>query len=139
MSIEPGNWVRSDFEVEAIFVTAENIEEVTVWCNGVIESDGAGKKRIKVKVVQPTPTAYSRLRPSKARIGDWVVKDISGWKVYRDPAFMKIFTPKTNPKREVVESLIEECLLSMDGIFYMNDSERQLAWRDTIDKIMEIL
>ena len=78
-------YFRKAFSVEAVQVTAENLDEVTRWCSGGL-SGGKDDRYIKVKVLKPTT-----IRQTKAYIGDWLLKSNRGFKVYTDKAFNNNF------------------------------------------------
>jgi hypothetical protein len=90
MTIEIGNYIRKPFEVEAIQVTDENIEEVAKWCKGKLKENEAGKKYILVKVHNAATD-----RHKQAFATDWVFYSRStGYKVYSDRAFNGSFDQK---------------------------------------------
>lgn len=83
---------RKSFSVDAVRVTAANIEEVARWCGGDVRSVDAGegkppKRYIKVRVLRPLDD-----RQTMAFVGDWVLHAGTGYKVYSDGAFHKTFT-----------------------------------------------
>lgn len=83
--METQKFIRKPFEIEAVQVTAENMEEVAAWCTGLIQNEPKGHY-IKVQVHYPlTP------RQTKAFVGDWVLKSKKGYKVYTDSAFQTSF------------------------------------------------
>jgi hypothetical protein len=83
--METIKYVRKPFEVEAVQVSAENIEEVAEWCAGSMETEG-DDKYIKVRVARVLND-----RQTKAFIGDWVLYAGTGYKVYTAKAFAKTF------------------------------------------------
>ena len=104
--IETTTYVRKPFEVEAVEVTEENIEEVKDWCQGYLDTD----KRlfIKVKVARALNE-----RQTKAYSGDWVLYAGTGFKVYTAKAFHRTFErphnvnatpeePDRNPPEELL-------------------------------------
>lgn len=87
--VKTAKFVRKPFEVEAIQVTAENIEEVAVWCNGSVErlgEEGKDDRYIHVRVHYPISP-----RQTKAFIGDWVLYSKNGFKCYNPKAFSNNF------------------------------------------------
>lgn len=87
--VKTAKFVRVPFEVEAVQVTAENIEEVAAWCNGTVErlgEDGKDDRYIHVRVHYPISP-----RQTKAFIGDWVLYSKNGFKCYNPVAFKKNF------------------------------------------------
>lgn len=91
--MQSAKFTRKPFEVDAVQVTAENIDEVAKWCQGeVITEDG--QPCIKVRVLRALNE-----RQTKAFIGDWVLYAGTGYKVYVDKAFKKSFVEKTEELR----------------------------------------
>jgi len=112
MAIQPQKYVRKPFEVQAVEVTAENIQEVADWCGGVIETDTEGPRSgeqeyIKVNVKKPLST-----RQTHAYYGDWVllatrgdVNTPAGFKVYTPKAFVASFQLQVDNMLDVVERM----------------------------------
>lgn len=92
MSIETSKFARKPFYVDAVQVTAENIEDVAKWCMGEVRSstekpEGVTEDQyVKVRVHRPLTE-----RQTKAFIGDWVLYAGTGFKVYTPKAFEKSF------------------------------------------------
>lgn len=104
MIITPKKFLRKPFEVEAVEVTADNIEDVATWCRGQLrKSAGPGgrntQRYIKVNVKRPLNE-----RQTMAYVGDWVVlatdQNVKGFKVYTPKAFSQSFD-------ETVEHMFE--------------------------------
>lgn len=86
-------YVSVPLEVEAVEVTAENLEDVAVWCKGELRSAAVDENEnpviyIKVPVKKPRTE-----RQTKAFVGDWILKTPIAIKVYNPIAFKKNFTP----------------------------------------------
>lgn len=86
MTVETTKYVRKPFEVEAVQVTEENIEEVKDWCQGTLLVEDNNRKFIKVRVARALNE-----RQTKAYPGDWVLYAGTGFKVYTTKAFQKTF------------------------------------------------
>lgn len=90
MSIETEKYARTTFYVDAVQVTAENMEDVAKWCGGELATETRQGRRlvryIKVDVNNPMSE-----RQTKAFIGNWVLKGGTGFKVYTDKAFQGCF------------------------------------------------
>lgn len=86
MTVDPKKYVRKPFYVEAVQVTAENMEDVAKWCSGELRKQGEDESYIKVWVQRPLDE-----RQTKAFIGDWVLYAGTGFKVYMTKAFEKSF------------------------------------------------
>lgn len=80
-------FVRRSFDVRAVQVTEDNLEEVTAWAHGDLQGDG-DRIYISVKVKHPL-----NKRQTQAFVGDWVLKTQKGFKVYQDEAFKRNFQP----------------------------------------------
>jgi hypothetical protein len=95
--METTKFVRKPFEVEAVKVTESNLEEVSSWCQGEVQTDGV-RSFIKVRVARALND-----RQTKAYPGDWVLYAGTGFKVYTEKAFRKTFEEGT--VQETVELL----------------------------------
>lgn len=95
--IETTKFARKPFFVDAVQVTAENMEQVAQWCKGDVRTEGSGEevKYVKVRVNRPLTD-----RQTKAYVGDWVLSAGSGYKVYTDKAFAKSFESVFFPQPE---------------------------------------
>jgi hypothetical protein len=93
MSVESTTYVRKPFEVEAVEVTTDNVEEVAKWCDGKVLAEGDDenpKQFVKVRVARALNE-----RQTKAYPGDWVLYAGTGYKVYTPKAFAKTFELKS--------------------------------------------
>lgn len=92
-------FARKPFYVDAVRVSEANIEEVSKWCGGEIQTDDEGTY-IKVRVHRPLTD-----RQTKAYVGDWVLYAGTGFKVYTPKAFDKSFEKvKTLTKAQADEA-----------------------------------
>lgn len=78
-------YIRKPMYVEAVQVTAENLLQVMKWCGGTAFDQFEGPAFIKVLGYR------SKLLPTKAFVGDWVLSGPHGFRVYSDTAFKKTF------------------------------------------------
>lgn len=95
--METVKYARKSFEVDAVRVTADNIEEVAAWCKGtvIVETDEQNKLQQYIKVdVQNVLND----RQTQAFVGDWVLYASNGFKVYTSKAFNKTFLKVTPPE-----------------------------------------
>lgn len=103
MGIKTQKFVRKPLFVDAVRVTANNMDEVAAWCEGEVlwEEDGrgAGKKYVKVRVHQPMNT-----RQSKAFVGDWILYTDKGYKIYINRAFRSSFDESKEATKEELEA-----------------------------------
>lgn len=89
---------RRIFEIDAVQVTPENMEEVATWCEGAVRHNVAGDAYVKVKVHRPMNEKHTRAYP-----GDWVSLSKSGYKVYTDRAFQNSFVQMSGTSHNVFE------------------------------------
>jgi hypothetical protein len=118
MSIQTIRFRRRTFYVEAVQVTAENMEEVAAWCNGKILSTFVKSRKesvsyIKVHVMNPTSD-----RQTKAFVGDWVLPYGQTFKIYTERSMDQTF------EKAEVDILKEEMSSVMNSILD-GDSKRQ--------------
>ena len=95
MSIDIVQIRRKTFEAEASQVTTLNINDVARWCDGLVHDDGEkegnfSRQYIKVPVIKP-----QNLSQTEAHIGDWVVRQGRGFKVYKDGPLKGMFELRT--------------------------------------------
>ena len=91
MTVQTTTYQKNPFRVEAVQVTAENMEAVAAWCGGQINTifdraKNTQKFYIQVDVVRP----WSK-RQTRGYVGDWILQAGSGFKVYQDAGFRKSF------------------------------------------------
>lgn len=103
MSITTEKYARTTFYVEAVQVTAENIEDVAKWCGGELKHETRQGRRlvqyIEVEVNNPMSEKQKR-----AFVGNWVLKAGTGFKVYTEKAFRSCFY-KVIPATETADEL----------------------------------
>lgn len=97
MTTHVRKFMRKPFYIDAIQVTASNLDQVTRWCKGQLYENADGTYYIKVRVYKPLNE-----RQTKAYIGDWVLKAGKGFKVYSDRAFNNTFTEVETSPIEIV-------------------------------------
>ncbi len=97
MSLLPTRYQRKPFYVQAVQVTADNLEEVAEWCAGQIRHTKPNPAEnvpsapyVKVCVLNPRSERLTR-----AYVGDWVVRAGSGFKIYPDKSFNESFIRAT--------------------------------------------
>jgi len=86
MTLEVQRYTHVPLYVQAVPVTAENIEEVATWCGGTLQTDDEMKLYIKVATIRPL-----RDRQTMAYVGDYVLKTDVGHKIYTKKAFVRGF------------------------------------------------
>ena len=108
--INPIKYKRKTFEVEAVQVTAQNLQEAAKWCGGDVRFENNNldidSAYIKVKVRRPLSEKQTR-----AAVGDWILLSESGYKVYTSRAFESSFVEATDveqPAGNVFENQPED-------------------------------
>ena len=89
MELTPVRLARRVFYVDAIQVTDQNMDTVAGWCGGkigTITTKDSSTRCIKVDV----PRAQND-RQRMAFIGDWILSNGAGFKVYQNRALFKDF------------------------------------------------
>lgn len=84
--LETVKYVRKPFHIDAVRVTAKNIDQVAQWCNGDVRTSEENKRYIKVRVHRPAND-----RQTMGFVGDWVLYAGTGFKVYTHKAFLSSF------------------------------------------------
>lgn len=83
-------YVRKPFEVEAVRVNRDNIDEVMLWCGATL-MDGHDLTNMYLSVPVKRPLTE---RQTQARLGDWILKTGDSYKIYTDRAFRDSFVAK---------------------------------------------
>lgn len=83
--LETFKYVRKPFDIDAVQVTTDNIQEVATWVDGEVRTDNLGQY-VKVRVHRPLND-----RQTKAYVGDWVLYAGTGYKCYTPKAFASSF------------------------------------------------
>lgn len=92
MTIITKQYSKKPLFVEAVRVTRRNFADLTKWCEGNVETEGAdhhkhpGAKYIKIDAHNPL-----NARQTKAFVGDWILKSERGFKVYTHQSFCESF------------------------------------------------
>jgi hypothetical protein len=98
-NVEYGLYVRKPFEVKAVRVTEENMDDVADWCSGKLRTNSYNVPYIHVDV-----RPFVNARQTKAFVGDWILFAARGFKVYTDKAFRASFVPVEEEKVEPAPS-----------------------------------
>jgi hypothetical protein len=84
-------YIRRNYGCEAILVTRGNMGAVAHWCGGTVE---VTKDRGVTELYIAVPICNkSKGRPKRAYLGQWVIYDADGFKVYEDQNFHQLFIP----------------------------------------------
>ena len=84
-------YVRKPIYTDAVEVTPENIELVALWIDGKVMSSEGEKVTTWIEVPVRNPL---NPRQTKAYVGDFVLKNKSGAKVYTPKAFLSSWVLK---------------------------------------------
>lgn len=94
-------WIRKNSVVEAVRVNRAEVHKIAYWCGGsILATDTGDRKREgigSIYILLPFKSNYNK--PNRAFMGDWIVKDDEGFKVYSHDAFSAVF-PKKAEKDE---------------------------------------
>lgn len=96
-------YVRKPFDVDAVQVTAENMEEVAKWCKGKIETT----EDTKLPFIRVDVPRVLTEKQTKAFVGDWVLYAGSGFKIYTNRAFKGVFVPAEKDKPQELRTVNE--------------------------------
>jgi hypothetical protein len=99
---------RKPFDVVAVELSQENIEEVAQWCGGEVRTSDLSKsgglegyqQYIKVPVKRPLND-----RQTRAYYGDWVVEANDSFKVYTPKAFVSSFEKQGEHMLETIDRM----------------------------------
>ena len=108
--LTPVKYSRKPFDVEAVELTPENIEEVALWCGGEVRTSDLSKsggqegfqQYIKVPVKRPLND-----RQTRAYYSDWVVAAGGSFKVYTPKAFVSSFQRQSELMLETIDRMDE--------------------------------
>jgi hypothetical protein len=116
MNVASG-YIRKNHEVEAVQVTYEWFKEIAEWCGGFIRTStnvDRGELYIRVPIVR---RSQERGRPNRAYVGDWILKDGDGFKIYSNEAFTNVYSPVTpDPKKyQAILRLVRFAMTQQDA------------------------
>ena len=100
--LETIRYAKKPFYVNAVQVTEQNIEAVSVWCGGeILTLEGPGDVvYIKVPVENPLNE-----KQTHALVGSWILEATTGFKMYGNKAFLKNFEPTGDPNTLILGEL----------------------------------
>lgn len=115
--LDTTKYVRKPFYIDAVQVTADNIEEVAKWAAGEVRTDNnsTNKKYIKVRVHRALND-----RQTKAYVGDWVLYAGTGFKVYTSKAFAAHFE-KDSVGATMIETPTDTPASGVDEVVVVTD------------------
>lgn len=84
-------YIRRNYGCQAVQVTEKNLYKVAGWCGGQVK-----RARINDRLVLfiELPVTFRKgVTPKRAHVGEWVILDTNGFKVYDNKEFNVIFKP----------------------------------------------
>lgn len=102
MSIDIKKAVRKPFEAEAVQVTAENMEQVALWCHGEIIVENADNQSLRQYIKVETRNPMNE-KQTQAHVSNWVLFANGSFMIYTNKAFRKGFEVK-EPKATIKET-----------------------------------
>jgi hypothetical protein len=96
MSLNIQKYQRKAFEIDAVQVTLDNMQEVAEWCGGEIVIEKLGGRLIQYIKVEVLHAINERQK--KAFVEDWVLKTDRGVKTYSKRAFPNNFEKTQHQK-----------------------------------------
>ena len=117
--MEPRNYVRKPFVVEAVQVTEENLQQVEQWCDGSTQTEPRGDEGRSVTWINVDVRNPLTKRQTQAFVGDWVLKGKRGFKVYTDKAFGENFNPELSAADYSAQAVLaDKIVTSLQGSKY---------------------
>jgi hypothetical protein len=94
--VESVQYVRKPLFVQAVQVTTENFEDAAKWCLGEIRNksnlpEGADMSDPSNRYIHVRVLNAKNPRQTRAFVGDWILYNDRGYKVYNDKAFRDQF------------------------------------------------
>lgn len=93
MKLNIQRYVRRPFEVDAVQVTAENMEAIAEWTKGTIVREDPEVEDFQPYIAIDVHRAANE-RQRRALVGDWVLKAGYGFKIFTQHSFGKSFKKK---------------------------------------------
>jgi hypothetical protein len=124
-------WIRKNSVVEAVRANRAEIHKIATWCGGsIMASDSRDDSRGVLYIQLPFKSNYNK--PNRVYMGDWIVKDDEGFKVYSHEAFSSVF-PK---KAEKDEKKYAEILKLVKHAMSEQDVAAYYAGEGKVDTVM---
>lgn len=125
-------FTRKTFSVRAIQVTAQNMYDVALWCDGryVIAQNSAQRPYIEVVIAK----SNGRDILARAYEGCWITRLVSGeayFKVYKDKSFAQAFDERVD-LFDQVNALVEKAMggtwtqYTQDDVLHAADITREI-------------
>lgn len=108
------DWTRKTYQVKAVKVTADNMEDVAKWTRGTIgntrDIEGYPKRKPNLDFIEVPVETRARQQKSKAYVGDWVTKNEKAFAVYGDAAFKTVFLPASQETLSDVSGMVLQAM-----------------------------
>lgn len=145
--IVTSTYQRRSFRIQAIQVTAENMEPLSDWCRG------------ELKVYHPEPDRESgdyrggqtcvevqtgRHIKARAYVGDWISRlgEVHNYRVYKGKTFLETFEEVASEleKRNQLNELVAKAMLAQDAATYHDQQSMTIGvLEETVNKILAII
>lgn len=141
--LEPQEYTRKTFTVEAVQVTPENIGEVATWCGGEVKTtyDPGYDENVTCVILQTSPSYLGEMS-ALAYPSDWITRIGDRYKVYNDNVFQRAFD-KVEPMTDLhagVQQLVRSAMVKQDVATYHEDTTgMDTVAEDTTKKILELV
>lgn len=115
------NYNRHVFAVEAVQVTADNMQEIADWANGYVLTGmkllvDNHPKQLTKDCVLITIGDGEHMKESKAYVGDWVLMSEDGWLAqYTDKEFREQYSKQSDQQESLSRIIAKVISDSMDG------------------------
>lgn len=136
-------WVRKNANVEAVRVNRAEVHKIAHWCGGrIMATDSGGKDGSGcIYILLPFKSNYNK--PNRVFMGDWIVKDGDGFKMYSHEAFSNVFlkAEKDNDRYGKILALVKVAMLEQDtATYYAGEGKVDVALvaKDIAQKIYEL-
>jgi hypothetical protein len=133
-------YVRKNANIEAARVNLAELSKIRDWCDGSIlasdASENAGRSLfIEIKL----PRQLRAKKRSRAYVGDWIVKDDEGFKVYSDDEF-RVFSPaiKDEDRYTAILNLVKVAMLEQDSIAHRGEGDMVLVAKGVAQRIYDL-
>lgn len=89
MTVAAEPYIRKNYGGVAVRVTPENAVDTAEWCGGLIENPW---KPSAVFIHVPVVNSKYK-KKNQAHVGDWILLDDDGFKVFTNEVFCSIYRP----------------------------------------------
>jgi hypothetical protein len=121
-------WVRKNSNVEAVRLNRAEIHKIAFWCGGAIRATDAGGREGALYILLPFKSNYNK--PNRAFMGDWILKDDDGFKVYSHESFSGVFLKMSKDTEKFAEilKLVKHAMSEQDvAAYYAGEGKVDVA------------